>query len=64
MAYGKVRGVTKPLSPLPLRIYALDPKHASEEKAAILTVPIDFTAGDEIGDNLVQPMCADFNKYV
>jgi hypothetical protein len=63
MAYGKVRGISKPLGDIPARIYPIE-SNASEARAAILTVPVDFNAGDELDANLVKKLQHDFNEYV
>lgn len=63
MAYGKVRGITKPLGDVPARLYPIE-SNASETRAAILTIPIDFNAGDELDANLVEKLQHDFNEYV
>lgn len=61
MAYGKVRGISKPLGDVPARIYPIE-SNASEERAAILTVPVDFNAGDELDASLVKKLHDDFNE--
>lgn len=61
MAYGKVRGIAKPLGDLPPRIYPLSTT-TSPTKAAILTISFDFTAGDKIDPSLAQCLCDDFTK--
>lgn len=63
MAYGKVRGITKPLGDLPARIYPIG-SNASEAKAAILTIPFDFAAGEELDEGLARQLWKDFNEYV
>jgi hypothetical protein len=63
MAYGKVRGVQKPLGDIPARIYPI-PTNASPTRFAILTVPFDFNAGDEVDATLAQKLCDDFTKYI
>jgi hypothetical protein len=62
MAYGKVRGVSKPLGDVPARIYPIPP-NASPTRSAILTVPFDFNSGDEVDATLAQKLCDDFTKY-
>jgi hypothetical protein len=63
MAYGKVRSIPKPLGDIPARIYPIE-SNASEARAAILTISIDFNAGDELDANLVTKLQHDFNEYV
>ncbi|PVI00896.1 hypothetical protein DM02DRAFT_372425 [Periconia macrospinosa] len=62
-AYGKVRGLAKPIGSLPARIYPIQ-TNASETKAAIITAPIDFAAGDTIDDELAQKLHTDFNEEI
>lgn len=61
MAYGKVRGIPKPIGEIPARIYAIEPQ-ATDSRAAILTVPFDFAAGDAIDKALSERLRADFNE--
>ncbi|KAF2446231.1 hypothetical protein P171DRAFT_519794 [Karstenula rhodostoma CBS 690.94] len=63
MTYGKVRGISKPLGDVPARIYPIE-SNASESRAAILTVPVDFNAGDELDANLVGKLQHDFNEAI
>jgi len=63
MAYGKVRGIVKPLGEVPARIYPIE-TNASEARAAILTMPFDFAAGDELDAKLAKRLHDDFNKCV
>lgn len=62
MAYGKVRGIAKPIGDVPARIFPIE-SNTSDERAAVLTVPIDFSAGDELDANLVKRLHDDFNEY-
>lgn len=62
MAYGKVRGIAKPLGDIPARIYPVE-TNASESRAAILTVPFDFVAGDQLDNKLAEKLTDDFNGY-
>lgn len=62
MAYGKVRGIPKPLGDVPARIYPIE-SNASETRAAILTVPVDFNAGDSLDGELVKKLQEDFNEW-
>ena len=62
MAYGKVRGNPKPLGEIPARIYPIE-TNASKTRAAILTIPLDFDAGDELDADLVKKLHDDFNEY-
>jgi hypothetical protein len=61
MAYGKVRGIAKPIGDIPARIYTVE-TNASDARAAILTVHWDFVAGDEVDTDLAQRLCDDFNE--
>ncbi|KAL5412104.1 hypothetical protein PMIN04_009987 [Paraphaeosphaeria minitans] len=63
MAYGKVRGISKPLGYVPARIYPIE-SNASESRAAILTVPVDFNTGDELDAKLVKALHHDFNEAI
>ncbi|OAG05498.1 uncharacterized protein CC84DRAFT_1164015 [Paraphaeosphaeria sporulosa] len=63
MAYGKVRGISKLLGEIPARIYPIE-SNASESRAAILTVPVDFNAGDELDAKLVEKLHHDFNEAI
>ncbi|KAL1608388.1 hypothetical protein SLS60_003329 [Paraconiothyrium brasiliense] len=63
MAYGKVRGISKPLGDIPARIFPFE-SNASEARAAILTIPVDFNAGDELDADLVKKLHDDFNEAI
>ncbi|KAF2682134.1 hypothetical protein K458DRAFT_342498 [Lentithecium fluviatile CBS 122367] len=63
MAYGKVRGIAKPLGDIPARIYPIQ-TNSSETRAGILTMPFDFAAGDEVATDLVQKLYKDFKEEV
>ena len=63
MAYGKVRGIEKPIGDIPARIYPIE-SNASETRSAVLTVHFDFSAGDEVDANWSQKLCDDFNGEV
>ncbi|KAF2643767.1 hypothetical protein P280DRAFT_216219 [Massarina eburnea CBS 473.64] len=63
MAYGKVRGIVKPIGDIPARIYPIA-SNPSDAKAAILTVHFDFPAGDEVDSDLSQKLCDDFNGEI
>ncbi|KAF1967023.1 hypothetical protein BU23DRAFT_516962 [Bimuria novae-zelandiae CBS 107.79] len=63
MAYGKVRNILKPLGDVPARIYPIE-INATDARAAILTVPIDFNAGDELDAELVKKLHDDFNEAI
>ena len=62
MAYGKFNGISKPLGVVPARIYPIE-SNASAARAAILSVPADFNAGDELDEGLVKRLHDDFNEY-
>ncbi|KAF2708601.1 hypothetical protein K504DRAFT_455567 [Pleomassaria siparia CBS 279.74] len=62
MAYGKVRGIEKPMGEIPARIYPVE--KASETQSAILTVHLDFSAGDELDVDLAQKLHDDFNEEI
>ncbi|CAI6332628.1 unnamed protein product [Periconia digitata] len=61
-AYGKVRSVNKPRGILPPRLYPVLGPNVSDSKAAILTVAVDFAAGDAIDERLSQILRNDFNE--
>lgn len=61
MAYGKVRGIAKPLSDIPARIYPIE-SNRSENRAAILTIHFDFVIGDELDLDLAKKLWNDFTK--
>ncbi|KAJ4303110.1 hypothetical protein N0V90_002001 [Kalmusia sp. IMI 367209] len=63
MAYGKVRGNPKPLEEIPARIYPIE-TNASDTRAAILTIPLDFEACDELDAKLVKMLHDDFNEAI
>ncbi|KAF1948448.1 hypothetical protein CC80DRAFT_556331 [Byssothecium circinans] len=63
MAYGKVRGIAKPIGEIPARIYPIE-SNASNTRAAILTVHYDFTVGDELDAELSQKLFNDFNEEI
>jgi hypothetical protein len=62
MAYGAIRGASKPPGTMPARIYPLGPSRSTSAScAAILTVPFDFGAGDHLSPALEAQLCSDFN---